>query len=239
MGKTVEDICNILIKNIFAASTDFIRPAQFPKTLSACVSLEPINNNPYQALFNSDNLYNTLERTIIKELSLAIDKNSVSKVKFLKNKYGHLKEFNNAKKYLNQKCKEVWNVYENPQNLPKDAMKTLGITNQPELDFILGNSLKYYEKDNSDTTAYIISSTLKNRNLSYTMDDIHRYLKDMAKKSNCKYNFKTVNYLICEQNYTKSKLFELDIDKSTIDFALKKLSLKQKIKYYLNNLRNN
>lgn len=235
MGKTVEDICNVLIKNqVSNINTDIISSQKKCRTLSSIVCCSyPENSNPYKALFNDDNLYNELERAIIKELAVAIDKNSVSRIKHLKSKYGHLNEFKNAKNYLDKKCKEVWNVYEDNKNVPKDAMKSLGITNQPELDFLLGNSLKYYEKDNSDTTSYIISSILKNQNLSYTMDEIHKYLKDMNCKLKCQYNFKTVRYLITKQNYSKSKLDELGINKENLEQALKELSLKEKLKFYL------
>ncbi len=232
MGKTVEEICNVLIsKHSQNLGVDFSLPEkQVRKSFSSFICTSNyLKNNPYCAFFNDENLYDTQERTITTELAQALDNNSVEKIKYLKNKYGHLKEFKKAKEFLNKKCKEIWNVYENTQNLPKDAMKCLGITNQPDLDFILGDSLKFYEKDNSDTTSYIISSTLKNENLSYTMEDIHKYLK----KSNCKFNFKTVQYLIREQYYTKDKLMDLGINKSDIENALKRLTLKQKIEFYL------
>lgn len=232
MGKTVEEICNVLIsKHSQNFGVDFtLSEKQVLRSLSSCVcTSNSLKNNPYSAFFCDESLYDNLERAITTELAQALDKNSVEKIKYLKNKYGHLKEFKKAKEFLNKKCKEVWNVYENTQNLPKEAMKCLGITNQPDLDFILGNSLKFYEKDNSDTTSYIISSTLKNENLSYTMEDIHKYLK----KSNCKFNFKTIQYLIREQNYTKDKLIDLGINKADIENVLKQLTLKQKIEFYL------
>ena len=234
MGKTVEEICNILSsKHCENLGTDFYKVKNSEqKTLSSCVCHSSLNiNNPYCALFADENLYDNLERAITTELALALDSNFVERIKYLKNKYGHLKEFKSAKEFLNKKCKEVWNVYENPKNLPKEAMKCLGITNQPDLDFILGNSLKYYEKDDSDTTSYIISATLKNENLSYTIDDIHKYLKEMNKKSKCKYNFKTILYLIKEQNYTKEKLADLGADKNTVETALKSLPLKYRLKF--------
>lgn len=230
MGKTVEEICNVLIsKHSKTLGVDFaLNKKQECKTLSSCVcASNPLKNNPYNAFFSDENLYDNLERAITSELAQALDKNSIERIKYLKNKYGHLKEFKNAKEFLNIKCKEIWNVYDEIKNLPKEAMKCLGITNQPDLDFILNDSLKYYEKDNSDTTSYIISSTLKNKNLSYTMDDIHKYLK----KSNCKFNYKTVQYLIKEQNYTKEKLSDLGVEKDTLNLALKSLPLKYKLKY--------
>lgn len=234
MGKTVEEICNVLTtRHSQNLGTDF-SPVQNKtrKNLYSCVCCSsPNKNNPYSAFFINDNLYDKLERAITQELALALDNNSVEKIKHLKKKYGHLKEFKSAKEFLNKKCKEIWNVYENVQKLPKEAMKCLGITNQPDLDFILGDSLKYYEKDNSDTTSYIISATLRNNNLSYTMDDIHKYMKEMSKKSKCRYNFKTVRYLISEQNYTKEQLADLGADKDTVETALKSLPLKYRLKF--------
>lgn len=235
MGKTVEEICNVLIskysKNLGLGFS--VPEKQVRKTLSSCVCCSSLNkNNPYSAFFDDENLYNNLERTITAELAQALDNNSVEKIKYLKNKYGNLKEFKNAKEFLNKKCKEIWNVYDNTQNLPKDAMKCLGITNRPDLHFILGDSLKYYEKDNSDTTSYIIASTLKNENLSYTMDDIHKYLKEMYQKSDCRCNFKTIKYLITEQNYSKDKLNDLGIEKDVIEKVLLQLPIKQKIEFY-------
>ena len=112
-------------------------------------------------------------------------------------------------------------------------MKSLGITNQPDLDFILGNSLKYYEKDESKSTSYIIESTLKNKNMSYKIDDIHKYLKETAKKSKCKFNFYTVKYLIEKQNYSKDKLSDLGVEECILKKALKELSLKDKLKFYI------
>lgn len=235
MGKTVEEICNHLIKNYADKSAGYISaPTEnIHKSLVSCVCCENIGKyNPYHELFNDENLYNTLERKITTELALAIDDNNVSKIKHLKNKYGDLKEFKNARDFLNKKCKEVWNVYEPINKLPKEAMKCLGITNQPNLDFILKNNLKYYEKDNSDTTSYIITSILKNENLSYTIDDIHKYLKESNKKENVKYNFKTVKYLISEHNYSKEKLNDLGIDKQTIKLAIKELPIKFKLKFF-------
>ena len=236
MGKTVEEICNVLIsKHSNNLEINFSVPEYTAKkTLASCICCSPLNkNNPYSAFFSDDNLYDSIERAITTELAQAIDNNSVEKIKHLKNKYGHLKEFKNAKEFLNKKCKEVWNVYEKNTKIPQEALKCLGITNQPDLDFIFGNSLKYYEKDNSEIISYIISSTLKNENLSYSMNDIHKYLKEMNKKSKYKCNFKTVQYLIKEQNYTKEQLADLGIIKEDIKKAIKELTLKQKIEFYL------
>lgn len=232
MAKTVEEICNILVKkHVCNLLSDSNADTGKSATLASCVCSNTYKNNPYRAFFNDENLYNKLERTIIYELASAIDDNNVQKIKYLKSKYGNLNEFKKAKEFLNEKCKQIWNVYEPIKNLPKEAMKSLGITNQPDLDFIFENSLKYYEKDDSDTTAYIISSTLENQNLSYNMEDIHKYLKNMYIKQDCQYNFKTVKYLICEQNYDKQKLLDLGIQKNIITLALKHLPLKYKLKF--------
>ena len=236
MSKSVEEICNLLVKHYSESAIDNAsQPINISnKSLYSCVCCSKIEKyNPYQAFFNDENLYNDLERKITTELALAIDNNNVQRVKYIKNKYGHLNEFKNAKDFLNKKCKEVWNVYEPIKHLPKESMKALGITNQPELDFIFGNSIKHYEKDNSETTAYIIASTLKNQNLYYTIEDIHKYLKDMNRKQNCQYNFKTVIYLIKEQHYSRKKIYDLGIEKNIINLALSKLSLKYKLKFLL------
>ena len=236
MGKTVEEICDIIAKqhtSKICADVSLCGDKKL-KTLASVVRCEaPLKNNPYQALFASDNLYDNIERKITEELAQAIDNNSVQRIKHLKNKYGNLKEFKSAKEFLNKKCKEIWNVYEDVKHLPKEAMKSLGITNQPDLDFILHNSLKYYEKDESKSTSYIIESTLKNENISYTIDDIHKYLKETSKKLKCKFNFYTVKYLIEKQNYSKEKLLDLGIEDNTLKRALKELSLKDKLKFYI------
>ncbi|MDY6309911.1 MAG: hypothetical protein SPL70_04675 [Cyanobacteriota bacterium] len=235
MGKTVEDICN-LIANNSAREMNFDIEKNDAKTLSSSVAATnpfEIGGN-YNPLYDFDGLYNPTERIIVQKLANAIDKNSASEIKQLKKEYGNLKEFSDARKILNQKCKEVWSVYEPVKNLPRKAMKALGITNEPELDFLLDNSVKYYEKDNSDTTSYIISSILNNKNLSYTMDEIHSYLKNMNLKSGCKYNFKTVQYLITEQNYDTQKLKDLGVEDKTITDVLKSLSLKVSLKFKLN-----
>ena len=234
MVKTVEEICNILSKNYSGSSNadNCTKLYKLKPTLSSCANCSYIDKyNPYQSFFDDEILYNNLERKIIKQLAIAIDNNSVEQIKYLKNKYGNTKEFKEAKEYLNKECKKVWSVYTSNKNLPKEALKTLGITNQPDLEFILGNSVKYYEKDNSDTTSHIIDTTIKNENLSYTIEDIHKYLKDMNIKKKCKYNFNTVKYLIAEQNYTREKLYDLGIESGTIDTALKHLPLKFKLKF--------
>ena len=111
------------------------------------------------------------------------------------------------------------------------AMKSLGITNQPTLEFLLGDSIHLFEKDNGNSTANIISSILKNDNLTYKIEDIHNFLK----KENEHYNFRTVAYLISEQNYDRRKLLELGIKKDTVEQALKTIPIKARLRYCLRN----
>ena len=233
MGKTVEDICNLISKNV-DLTIDFSTKTIDVKNLSS--SIEYLDSS--DILNGFDNIYFAQKsdlkvRQIAKELAFAIDRNSVTKIKELKNKYGKLKEFDKAKKLLEGKCKEIWNVYNPIKNIPLDAMKTLGITNQPELSFLLDNSVKFYEKDESDTTSYIISSILKNKNINYTIEDIHKYLVHMHLKEKCSYNTKTVQYLIKEQNYDRKKLSELGINNEIITQSLKNLPIKTRIKFML------
>lgn len=236
MGKSVEEICNILIKNYANNNTadNFYPDFNGKKTLANCTVCSHIDKyNPYQALFTNENLYNKLERQITQKLAIAIDNNDTDKIRTLKKKYGNLEEFKSAKNYLNKKCKEIWNVYEPIKSLPKEAMKCLGITNQPDLDFIFENSLKFFEKDDSETTSYIISSTLKNPNLNYDINDIHKYLKEKNIKSKCKYNFKTVKYLIKEHNYNKDQLNDLGVEINVLKKALEGLPFRYKLKMLL------
>lgn len=65
---------------------------------------------------------------------------------------------------MDKKCKEIWDVFEFKKiklKIPHAAMKSLGITNQPTLEFLLGDSIHLFEKDNGNSTANIISSILK------------------------------------------------------------------------------
>ena len=241
MGKTAEDICNLISRNYAKVSLANISDSSENKhkTLYSCVCCNDIKNyNPYGALFDGNGLYDSIERKITEELAIAIDQNNVQRVKYLKSKYGELKEFKNAKEFLNKKCKEIWNVYEPINNLPQNAMKTLGITNQPDLDFMLSNSIRYYEKAGSETTSYLIASILKNENLTYTIEDIHKYLKEMNKKQKCKYNFKTIKYLIEKQNYSNEKLKDLGVESDIISAVLKNLPLKYKLNFWIKKIHN-
>ena len=126
--------------------------------------------------------------------------------------------------------------------LPKEAMKALGITNQPTLEFLLGNSLKYFEKDNSQTTARIIQSTLDNVNIDYSFDEICEYIKNTHKKQVFEYNLHTVKYLAQHTKFNRKNLTELEITKSQIDQIFKTLSFKEKCycvkNYYLKEFLN-
>lgn len=232
MGKTVEEICNEIINN---------RGEKLPKfkstsrTLSNCLACNN-PNNPYGsiALYTEEGLYDKLERIIAQKLASAIDQNSPYKIKQLKEEYGHLEEFANAKKLLNQKSKEVWNVYKKQKSVPKDAMKALGITNCPDLDSLLYTCIKYFEQDGKNTTAIVIDSILNNENMSYTIDDIHKYLETMHKNKGIKYNNNTIRYLIYKYHYDKEKLAALGISKETLDKVLKDLPLKIRLKFLFN-----
>ena len=219
-------------------------------SLASCINyvekINPYANSNFGFLQIEENLRDEKLRTLIYELANAIDKNSIAEVKNLKSLYGTSKEFAQAKNFLNKKCKEIWNVHDNKKQkmkLPKEAMKALGISNQPTLDFLLGNSLKYFEKDNSQTTAKIIQSTLDNVNIDYTFDDICEYLKNAHHKKVFEYNFHTVKYLAQHTKFDKSKLTKLEISKQQIDPIFKTLSFKEKFycikNYYLKMLLKN
>ncbi len=196
-----------------------------------------INSN-FGILSINDELSDKKIRQIAYELALAIDKNSVSAVKQLKSKYGQEKEFLKAKEFLNQRCKEVWDVFENKEFKtcpPHEAMKVLGITNHPSLDFLLENSLNYFEKDNGSTTVSIILSILNNKNLNYSFDDIYNFLKTKHQKEQCKYNLITVSYLASKLDFNKEKLYPLGVEQQVLNDIYKSLPLKDKLKYFFKN----
>ncbi len=218
------------------------------KTLSSCIKyfdcINDIHNSDY-VLYNgvknvclNEVLSDKKTRKIAYELALAVDKNSVTEIKKIKSEYGTTKEFACAKEFLNKQCKQIWDVYENKtvkMNLPLDAMKALGITNRPDLDFLLLNSLKYYEKDNGSTTVNIISSILNNPNLNYSFEDIYAYLKMYYHKNSCKYNLKTVSYLIYKLDYSKSALTDLGVEENTIKQVVRNLPLKDRLIFLIKN----
>ena len=198
-----------------------------------------VNENVYFMFCANDDLADKKVLIIAQKLAKAIDKNSVEEVKALKKEYENDIEFAKAKKYLDQKCKEVWNVYETKNvTVPYAAMKTLGITNRPSIDFLLKESVKYFENDNGTTTVDIIKSVLKNKKLDYTIGDIHDYLVCMNKKEKCKYNFNTVKYLIENHNYNSVQLSELGFNKDELANIFKKLGFKNKVKFIVMNTKN-
>lgn len=188
----------------------------------------------------NDDLSDKLTCKIATDLAKAIDKNDVQEVKKIKEKYQNTKEFAKAKDFLNKKCKEVWDVFENKNtklNPPYAAMKVLGITNQPTLEILLADSLKYYEKDNGSTTVDIILSILANENIHYTFEDIYEYLKKNNKKEKYKYNLITVSYLASKLEYDELRLESLGIEQNIIKKLFKSLSIKDKIKCISKNFR--
>ncbi|MBR1424535.1 hypothetical protein IJ579_03120 [bacterium] len=237
---------NLQVKNNFSdeailslVSNVHIKPTK-PKTLTSCTqALTKTVSDLWCGFgnfaFNTE-LCEKKVRQIAQKLALAIDENSVERVKLLKQEYGKNDEFVQAKKFLNEKCKQVWNVFEPYNNIPYEAMKALGITNQPTLDDLLGNSVRFFEKDNGKTTANIINSILNNPRINYTIEDIHRYLADMNFKENCKYNKETIKYLIVKQNYDDMKLEELGVNKTEFNSVLKILPFKYKAKNFAQNL---
>lgn len=220
-----------------------------PKTLLESVKYFSKVNDVEQDLvgisFGFDNIILNEElsdkkvRHLAEELAVAIDNNCVWRVKDLKKEYGSTKEFSLAKDFLNKKCKEVWNVLDlKAKNIPHEAMKTLGITNKPDLEVLLGDSVRFYEKDGGNSTARIIATILSNENLDYSIGDIHKFLKLYHEKEKFSCNLKTIEYLISSQNYDKYKLFDLGVGKLSIYKVYKGLSFKNKCKFIFNNLRN-
>ena len=176
---------------------------------------------------------------IASDLALAIDKNSSTDVKRIKLLYGDTKEFLAAKTFLNKLCKEVWDVTENKNkkmDVPKEAMKVLGITNKPSLDFLLEDCLKNFEKEDDDTTARIISSILENPNLDYTPEDIFDYLKINYEKKRYKYNFATIKVLAENTDYNLYRLGIITSDAKQMKKYYKSLPLSKKIKIFFSTL---
>lgn len=201
------------------------------QSLESCVNY--FTENPYGLCVNSE-LPDKKAIYLAVKLAKAIDKNSPSEVKRLKAQYGSTKEFAYAKEFLNRKSKQVWDVFNSRNkkiNVPRESLNTLGITNLPSLEFMLGDSLKFFEKDGSPTTVDIIRSILKNKNLNYTFNDIYDYLLYAHKKYCCEYNLKTVTYLITWLDCDVSKLSALGIDDKTIIKALEAFPLTTKLKY--------
>lgn len=187
----------------------------------------------------NDELADSKVYKIASELALAIDKNNSSDVKRIKFLYADTDEFSAAKDFLNKLCKEVWDVIENKNkkmDVPKEAMKALGITNKPSLDFLLGDCLKNFERENDDTTAKIISSILENPNLDYTPNDIFEYLKTNYEKKRYKYNFATIKVLAENNGYNLYKLGIITSDGKQMKKYYKSLPLSKKIKIFFSTL---
>lgn len=232
MGKTVEDICKLMSKTVCFDSDSLRSAAKMHKTLSSATDYNIVQSGKnYLPLYEDDELYNKLQRAITKELASALDRNSVKDIKYLKEKYGHLEEFSVAKSFLNRKCKEIWNVYKPLNKIPKEAMKALGITNIPTLDVLLDTAIKF-ENDKSEILPSVIDSVLKNVNMDYRIEDIHKYLRQMYIKRKYKCNSKTAQYLIKEHNYTQEQLCDLGAGKVVIKAAISELNLKCKIRYF-------
>lgn len=196
-----------------------------------------VSTNLKKVIVNEE-LADKLTRQIAYDLAKALDTNSVLEIRKIKAEYGATKEFAKAKDFLNKKCKQIWDVYENKNiklKLPYEAMKALGVTNSPDLEFLLLDSLKFYEKDNGSTTVDIINSILFNKNLNYTFEDIYMFLKNYYTKTGCKYNLKTVSYLVYKLDFSKQKLDCLGIEDNDIKNVLKSMPVKDKLKYYVNN----
>lgn len=214
------------------------------KSLSSCVSLlTSMSRCDFLSYVSfEEELYDKLTFDLIVKLAKAVDTNNVIKIRQLKVQYGNTKEFANAKDFLNDKCKKVWNVLDSKNiqlKVPHDAMKTLGISNQPTLDFLLKNSIEFLEKDSASTTVKIINSILENKNIKYDIEDTYSYLKTMYKQKSYKYNLITLTYMLKKLGYDKSKIIELGANKQLLKNAFKRLNFVEKVKYiYVNYLKN-
>ena len=229
-----EKDCDIF-NEIFSKEEGISNPFAKNGTKSSLTSsISSFRTNHFGTLILDCDLPDKKAMEIAIKLAQAIDKDSVNDIKYLKNKYGTEKEFNSAKEYLNRKAKEVWDVFENKtesMNVPRNSMKTLGITNLPSLNFMLEESVRFFEKDGGSTTVDIIRSILTNKNLYYTIDDVYDYLLSAHKKYCCDYNLKTVTYLITILDCDVKKLSALGIEEKTIMTALQSFTLKAKLKY--------
>lgn len=217
--------CNVEMADISIGMEDI------PKTLADSIKYLTKNSDSsiYFSYSSNDDLKDRKVRIIAQELAKAVDKNSVDTVKSLKKEYGECQEFVQAKKFLDKKCKEIWNVYDSKLvTVPNEAMKALGISNKPSLDFLLGDSVRYFERDNGATTVILIKSILNNKNLDYTAGDIFDYLISMHKKEKCQYNIKTAKYLIESLNLSCNDLKELGYQKETIKKVFHGLDIKHK-----------
>lgn len=167
----------------------------------------------------NDGLANKKVRELAIELAKAVDKNDVQKIKELKILYANSKEFRLAKALLDENCKKVWDVLNKSNkyvSIPKEGMIALGISNEPGLDYLLADTLKFFEKQDNNITSKIIESILANDNLSYTIEDVHKYLRNKCKNEGMKLAVSTLQYFIKKHDYNSKKLLDLGIDKSQL-----------------------
>ncbi len=224
-------------------SEKFLGKPHFKTKVASLVSsinyiekINPYSGYNFGILQIEEKLRNETLRNIIYELAKAIDANSDLEVKRLKVKYGATKEFAVAKKFLDKKCKEIWNIFDNRKTkleLPKKAMKILGISNQPSLDFLFEDCLNYFEKENSTTTVEVIKSVLNNVNSDYTLDDILKYLKTKHEKKVFEYNIHTASFLAKSLNFDRSKLDAIGINKNQMATVFKTLSVSEKFRFII------
>ena len=239
-GQTVSDVVDEISMdngNLINGLIDLSckRTIKSKKLCSSVTYIKEFNLN--QVVIN-DELADKKVYNLAIKLAKAIDKNSVIEIKQIKQQYGSTEEFAKAKDFLNKKCKQIWDVFENKHTkmmIPQQAMRALGITNKPSLEFLLGESLRFYEKDNGSTTVNIIKSILNNPNIDYSFEEIFNYLKTMYKLEKCRYNFVTVRYLVEMVNYSEKELNLIGVDKIYIKEIFKGLSIKDKLIYLLKN----
>lgn len=241
MGKSLAKKANcdfvddIFLQNDKLADVIDFRAKKIKSTgLTSCISQFNLNSGN---LSLNDELSNRKVYNIALKLAKAIDRNSSNDIKFLKNQYGTTKEFILAKDFLNRKCKQVWDVYEKNfeiENVPYEAMKTLGISNKQPLDFYLETFLKYFEKDGGTTTVDIINSLIKNPYSGYKFEDIFEYFK--SNKGKFKFNQNTIAFLAEKLNYNRKELLKLGIEKSDLRIFYKNLPLLKKIQICIINI---
>ena len=229
----------VSIDGLFSDKSDLIgltaKKSDKAKLLSTVRYIDNSNNG--NVIINEE-LADKQVYEIACHLAAAIDKNSPVEVKRIKYECGETPEFAKAKEFLNKKCKQIWDVFENKNtqmNIPKEAMKALGITNKPSLESLLDDSIKFYEKDNGTITTDLISLILENKNLDYTFDEIFEYLKIKYSKEHCRYNFITVKYIAEKLNYDMEKISLLCMDIDLLKKIFNSLSVKEKIKYVMKN----
>ena len=202
--------------------------------LTACVTQFNLKNGN---LLLNDELSNRKIYNITLKLARALDENSSNDIKYLKNQYGSTKEFITAKEFLNRKCKQIWDTFEkdfDPDKVPYEAMKTLGISNKQPLEFYLDDFLKYFEKDGGTTTVDIINSLTQNKYSGYEFKDICNYLKTNRQKY--KFNQKTISYLAEKLDYNQKELLKLGIEKSELKYFYKNLPILRKLQIFTKNL---